>query len=113
MSGFVFLFPAEDGIRDWSVTGVQTCALPISHGRQPPLWKVSGSRAVSPKRRLAAVRANTREPATPRSEERRVGKECRAPRKAAAYRKAKTAQTRDAPIRLGQSDDGAEKRVTR
>src|SRR5262249_59573175 len=22
---------AEDGIRDWSVTGVQTCALPISH----------------------------------------------------------------------------------
>src|SRR5437016_14320931 len=25
----VFFFPAEDGIRDWSVTGVQTCALPI------------------------------------------------------------------------------------
>src|SRR5262249_56970858 len=25
-----FFFPAEDGIRDWSVTGVQTCALPIS-----------------------------------------------------------------------------------
>src|SRR5258706_8094106 len=24
------LFQAEDGIRDWSVTGVQTCALPIS-----------------------------------------------------------------------------------
>src|SRR5262249_61739743 len=23
------LFQAEDGIRDWSVTGVQTCALPI------------------------------------------------------------------------------------
>src|SRR5262249_58493754 len=23
---------AEDGIRDWSVTGVQTCALPISLG---------------------------------------------------------------------------------
>src|SRR5262249_57458791 len=23
-------FQAEDGIRDWSVTGVQTCALPIS-----------------------------------------------------------------------------------
>ena len=22
-------FQAEDGIRDWSVTGVQTCALPI------------------------------------------------------------------------------------
>ena len=27
-----FFFQAEDGIRDWSVTGVQTCALPI-----PPL----------------------------------------------------------------------------
>src|SRR5262249_56779489 len=25
-------FQAEDGIRDWSVTGVQTCALPISRG---------------------------------------------------------------------------------
>src|SRR5437016_121293 len=37
VSGFVFVFyviffffQAEDGIRDWSVTGVQTCALPIS-----------------------------------------------------------------------------------
>src|SRR5437016_7516835 len=27
---FVFFFQPEDGIRDWSVTGVQTCALPIS-----------------------------------------------------------------------------------
>src|SRR5690606_39827274 len=26
----VFFFPAEDGIRDFHVTGVQTCALPIS-----------------------------------------------------------------------------------
>src|SRR5438093_7020007 len=26
----IFFFQAEDGIRDWSVTGVQTCALPIS-----------------------------------------------------------------------------------
>ena len=26
---FLFFFQAEDGIRDWSVTGVQTCALPI------------------------------------------------------------------------------------
>src|SRR5258706_3833429 len=29
---FFFFFQAEDGIRDWSVTGVQTCALPISAG---------------------------------------------------------------------------------
>src|SRR6266850_4403008 len=27
---FVFFFQAEDGIRDYKVTGVQTCALPIS-----------------------------------------------------------------------------------
>src|ERR1019366_8300896 len=27
---FFFFFQAEDGMRDWSVTGVQTCALPIS-----------------------------------------------------------------------------------
>src|SRR5258706_11274751 len=29
MSCHLFFFQAEDGIRDWSVTGVQTCALPI------------------------------------------------------------------------------------
>src|SRR5262249_56279912 len=28
--GTFLFFQAEDGIRDWSVTGVQTCALPIS-----------------------------------------------------------------------------------
>src|SRR5256885_12048214 len=28
--GLVFFFQAEDGIRDYKVTGVQTCALPIS-----------------------------------------------------------------------------------
>src|SRR2546429_1973929 len=30
----IFVFQAEDGIRDVAVTGVQTCALPIS-GEQP------------------------------------------------------------------------------
>src|SRR5688572_32085583 len=29
---FFFFFQAEDGIRDLTVTGVQTCALPISCG---------------------------------------------------------------------------------
>src|SRR5690625_6116017 len=29
---FFFFFQAEDGIRDGHVTGVQTCALPISGG---------------------------------------------------------------------------------
>src|SRR5437773_6903925 len=32
---FYFFFQAEDGIRDRDVTGVQTCALPISRGQ---LW---------------------------------------------------------------------------
>src|ERR1039457_1871443 len=37
------VFEAEDGIRDYKVTGVQTCALPISassipHTTTPPAW---------------------------------------------------------------------------
>src|SRR5438046_190013 len=35
-----FFFQAEDGIRDWSVTGVQTCALPISAHRLLQLVEV-------------------------------------------------------------------------
>src|SRR2546430_11540739 len=31
-----FFFQAEDGIRDLTVTGVQTCALPISRQVRPP-----------------------------------------------------------------------------
>src|SRR5205807_6173531 len=34
----VFFFQAEDGIRDYKVTGVQTCALPISK-RHPAVVK--------------------------------------------------------------------------
>src|SRR2546426_3558435 len=33
---FFFFFQAEDGIRDYKVTGVQTCALPIS---SPERWR--------------------------------------------------------------------------
>src|SRR2546426_10720899 len=33
---FFFFFQAEDGIRDYKVTGVQTCALPISPVALPP-----------------------------------------------------------------------------
>src|SRR5205807_4405345 len=36
-----FFFQAEDGIRDYKVTGVQTCALPISIGRGSPLASAS------------------------------------------------------------------------
>src|SRR5256885_6735831 len=31
-----FFFQAEDGIRDYKVTGVQTCALPISRANRRP-----------------------------------------------------------------------------
>src|SRR5256885_6571620 len=33
MRMIIFFFQAEDGIRDYKVTGVQTCALPICHGQ--------------------------------------------------------------------------------
>src|SRR5690606_40726258 len=35
VKSFFFFFQAEDGIRDFHVTGVQTCALPILPGDQP------------------------------------------------------------------------------
>src|SRR5690606_39536440 len=38
-----FLFPAEDGIRDFHVTGVQTCALPISTCSCAPAPSTSSS----------------------------------------------------------------------
>src|SRR2546429_5411539 len=34
-AGCFWFFQAEDGIRDVAVTGVQTCALPISYGHDP------------------------------------------------------------------------------
>ena len=40
----VFFFQAEDGIRDHCVTGVQTCALPISTEGLKRLWFQSFSR---------------------------------------------------------------------
>src|SRR5699024_11355502 len=35
---YFFFFQAEDGIRDRNVTGVQTCALPISLGSESKAW---------------------------------------------------------------------------
>src|SRR2546427_4960562 len=48
---FFFFFQAEDGIRDLTVTGVQTCALPISDGA----GRARGAEAAE--RFLAAVEA--------------------------------------------------------
>src|SRR5690606_39281367 len=49
-----FFFQAEDGIRDFHVTGVQTCALPISRrcGRLGPSW--ASRTATSTRAELAA-----------------------------------------------------------
>src|SRR5688572_10186988 len=66
-----FFFQAEDRIRDLTVTGVQTCALPISATTCSAIRNVATScwRRSKPANRAPPVRS--------RSEERRVGKECR------------------------------------
>src|SRR5690606_40431375 len=93
-------FQAEDGIRDFHVTGVQTCALPISRAAARPSASAAprASVAVGGRMRLASHQAMPRKmkpnsiftrsihgpalgrkraPTVPntRSEERRVGKE--------------------------------------
>src|SRR5438046_8842799 len=76
---FCFFFQAEDGIRDWSVTGVQTCALPIS-------FSVVALAREAKEQIVSDFRAHDSDTGSPpvqiallsrRSEERRVGKECR------------------------------------
>src|SRR5258707_4012050 len=68
----IVFFQAEDGIRDIGVTGVQTCALPIccfcpAHDDHTPSLDVAkGDKQPT----VFTCRAG-------RSEERRVGKECR------------------------------------
>src|SRR5256885_5250462 len=89
---FFFFFQAEDGIRDYKVTGVQTCALPICHlagdatlrdlaacvrvqVRKVDLFARYGGEEFA-----LVLPETTREGAVAcaeRSEERRVGKECR------------------------------------
>src|SRR5439155_3383336 len=77
----LFFFQAEDGIRDGHVTGVQTCALPILRGRRNELHQLQLARDQLQDRLLRPglvreddeLAVHLRE----RSEERRVGKECR------------------------------------
>src|SRR5207245_3034129 len=87
----IFFFQAEDGIRDATVTGVQTCALPIcaaagvpgsTYDGTPTTDVINGTVASNftvpagaPLCRVfgAEIQGNT----SVRSEERRVGKECR------------------------------------
>src|SRR5690606_39295466 len=77
-----FFFQAEDGIRDFHVTGVQTCALPISSARVSRLESAVRYRSMARSGRPSArsqsattARWESR-PDIRRSEERRVGKEC-------------------------------------
>src|SRR5690606_39698647 len=97
-------FQAEDGIRDFHVTGVQTCALPIFepqdmhnvlHGEEWFMVKGTmetpngsdelscavrkGHRKVFTRNRKEYERLADHVGRFPRSEERRVGKECGAP----------------------------------
>src|SRR5437870_9772407 len=88
---FFFFFQAEDGIRDGHVTGVQTCALPISfylRDEAPDVrvvesgldlvQQVEGARSREEEREQERDRPERLLSAgEQRSEERRVGKECR------------------------------------
>src|SRR5688572_30971480 len=86
----IFFFQAEDGIRDLTVTGVQTCALPISRVEGSSLI---GSERISSSEQRVNEKSSVSVSVNPltsvkkfcfimfdmglRSEERRVGKECR------------------------------------
>src|SRR5437667_9313895 len=90
-----FFFQAEDGIRDRDVTGVQTCALPILPPFRLTICGLQHSSCNIPLSCLPATPILTRFLSSPacrrsiplaktpvrlacfRSEERRVGKECR------------------------------------
>src|SRR5690606_40773593 len=95
-----FFFQAEDGIRDFHVTGVQTCALPIfapkmmfasaaaelatscaaslisNRPRSEPPW-IDSSTPWAPSMLASSSGEEIAISAAARSEERRVGKECR------------------------------------
>src|SRR2546430_11323569 len=90
----IFFFQAEDGIRDLTVTGVQTCALPISarmklaalgrveRARQLALDDGARPRALDDgigdgRGSQQRARIGVQGIGEQRSEERRVGKECR------------------------------------
>src|SRR5436305_15311195 len=77
---FFFFFQAEDGIRDADVTGVQTCAFRSPGECTFETWIRLDSNVAHVRSRLVNHRADTTQypgRAQERSEERRVGKECR------------------------------------
>src|SRR5690606_39795244 len=85
---YFFFFQAEDGIRDFHVTGVQTCALPISPengvcrlasspANRVPVQRTGATDATAPARLPCGRAVSTSRGRRSRTEERRVGKECR------------------------------------
>src|SRR5437762_14369914 len=102
---FSFFFQAEDGIRDTSVTGVQTCALPIFSPEPNALVLLNPAFGCPPGQSSlgapCAVMASWKvtkggPPAIlfygteDRSEERRVGKECSCRWAPATWRNSRT-----------------------
>src|SRR5688572_33342276 len=88
---FFFFFQAEDGIRDLTVTGVQTCALPISRLlSRSSCPACAGHDDRDNKRALSRGAVASESSGTfRRSEERRVGKECRSRGSPHQYKKKK------------------------
>src|SRR5690625_7826946 len=81
---FLFFFQAEDGIRDGHVTGVQTCALPISGCVKPTTYGCVSRSGACASPSTIPMRSRRSPGSSPRrstcsrwnrSEERRVGKE--------------------------------------
>src|SRR5438309_5031209 len=77
MDANIFFFQAEDGIRDGTVTGVQTCALPICPPRNRHHLGLPLVCRRERNRYWRRVRRSSMDLQIRRSEERRVGKECR------------------------------------
>src|SRR3989440_8964167 len=74
---FFFFFQAEDGIRDLIVTGVQTCALPISPPARP--WRPAVAPAECAGRPGRTPSSREPGPAHPPRATRRVRAAARAP----------------------------------
>src|SRR5688500_20400662 len=106
-----FFFQAEDGIRDYKVTGVQTCALPIyrqvgtfPEGSDLPARATGKS---GPSRKVRTCRHGRPVSRDLRSEERRGGREGRAGWAPCQHNKSSGGRTF---LRSGVADGGKDSR---